>query len=275
MKSVFELKRIFIIGILCLSLSSLVIAQGTVPYSTGFDTTDTPAFAAGSLAGQNGWTVPSGTATVQNTTIQGGDQAVMLDAESEVKKDFAAAGIGKVWIDAYFRGAGSTAEPTYPTDPHPSAIVHFSQTNGIQCYNGNGTGGGAMENTGDTIDPAQWYRISIFQNYSTKKWDCYVNATSKKTQMGFVWNDVTQFNGFINFSGEVSYLDTFRVVSGIIGDANGDGKIDIADVVKIVNHINGTLITDFILLKNADTNTDTSVNAADLQAVVNIIKGQI
>lgn len=268
----FETKRIYVIlGIFSMLLVGLLNAQQSVPYSTGFDSTDSPAFAAGSLNGQNGWTVPTGTASIQTTTFQGGDQAVMLDADSEVRKSFTATGLSKVWIDAYFRGAGSTATPNYPSDPKASAIVHFSKSNGIQCFNGDGAGNYTAVDTSVALNETQWYRISILQNYTNHTWDCYVDTVKKNTSaLGFLWNDVSSFNGFINFSGEPSYLDTFRVISALAGDANGDGKLDIADVVKTINLMHDAT-PDFILKMNVDTNGNGTIDSAELQAVVNAI----
>ncbi len=271
--SIFKTKKSWgLTGLLVMVMAGLIYAQGSVPYSTGFDTTDSPAFAAGNLNGQNGWTVTSGSANVQATTFQGGDQAVMLDADSEVRKSFSStSGISKVWVDAYFRGSGSTATPNYPSDPKASAIVHFSKTNGIQCFNGDGAGNYAAVNTGVSLVETNWYRVSIKQDYAAHTWNCYIDGVKKNTNaLGFLWNDVSSFNGFINFSGEPSYLDTFRVLSAGAGDANGDGKIDIADVVKCVNLMSDAG-ADFLLKLNVDTNEDGTISNDELQAVVDAL----
>lgn len=263
------LKKGFCLAALFLLVTGIVSAQSTIPYTTGFDSGDS--YTAGDLNGQSGWTVPTGTASVTNADKQAGDQAVMLNADTEVRKAFTAASVDEVWVDAYFKGAGSTATPNYPSDPKPSAIVHFSANDGIQCFNGDGAGNPTAVNTGITLVSTQWYRISIYQKYSAHTWDCYVDAVKKNASpLGFLWNDVTSFNGFINFSGETSYLDTFRVLAAKAGDANGDNKIDIADVVAIVNLLNDPA-PDFILKSNAAQASgaaDSTLDNADLQALV-------
>lgn len=53
------------------------------------------------------------------------------------------------------------------------------------------------------------------------------------------------------------------------GDANGDGEIDAADIVEVVNDIMGR--PSNLIKKGADANGDGIVNAADIVTIVNII----
>jgi hypothetical protein len=54
------------------------------------------------------------------------------------------------------------------------------------------------------------------------------------------------------------------------GDANGDGTINAADIVEVVNYIMGNPTASFIF-SAADINNDGSVNAADIVLIVNAI----
>lgn len=269
---VINYRKLTVMGLFFVAAILGSLCAQSVPYETGFEATETPAFTPDvSLNNQNGWTVPTGTATVQSAEKQGGTQAVMLDQDSEVRKDFADVTLSKVWVDAYFKGTGSVVAPNYPSDPPASAIVHFSQSSGIQCFNGDGAGTYETVNTGVTIDPTKWYRVSILQNYATHQWNCYItydSTTVSQMNLGFLWNTVSNFKGFINFSGEISYLDTFRVLSGLTLDANGDGKINVADIVKCVNLMNASN-PDFVLKANVDTNANGTIDSAELQAIVN------
>ena len=56
----------------------------------------------------------------------------------------------------------------------------------------------------------------------------------------------------------------------IKGDANGDGIVNAADIVEVVNYIMGSPSEKF-KKKAADTNSDKTVNAADVVSLVNII----
>ena len=58
----------------------------------------------------------------------------------------------------------------------------------------------------------------------------------------------------------------------IQGDANGDGTVNAADIVEVVNFIMGHSSGKF-KEDAADANGDGVVNAADIVAIVNIIMG--
>ena len=60
------------------------------------------------------------------------------------------------------------------------------------------------------------------------------------------------------------------ITKGIQGDANGDGVVNIADVVEMVNAMNLKPSTRFNLL-NADVNGDKKITQEDIDKVVNII----
>lgn len=68
-----------------------------------------------------------------------------------------------------------------------------------------------------------------------------------------------------------------KVSSGadfIRGDVNGDGDVDIADAVCIVNHIVGK--TNITFIKDAaDANDDGDIDIADAVHIVNLVVGKI
>ena len=55
-----------------------------------------------------------------------------------------------------------------------------------------------------------------------------------------------------------------------LGDVNGDGKIDVSDVVCMVNYILENPV-DVFILENADIDNNTEVNITDVTMLVNII----
>lgn len=59
-------------------------------------------------------------------------------------------------------------------------------------------------------------------------------------------------------------------VGRIKGDVNLDGKVDISDIVAIINTIAG----DTTYVNTADVNEDTNRDISDIVAVINIIAGQ-
>jgi len=60
---------------------------------------------------------------------------------------------------------------------------------------------------------------------------------------------------------------------GSIGDANGDGTIDAADIVEVVNHLMGNYSYKFVE-QYADANEDGEVNLSDIVTIVNMITGK-
>jgi hypothetical protein len=63
------------------------------------------------------------------------------------------------------------------------------------------------------------------------------------------------------------------VFNFLLGDANGDGVVNISDVALIVNYILGTDCPG-IVFRNADVIVDNTLNVSDVVGVVNIILGQ-
>ena len=60
---------------------------------------------------------------------------------------------------------------------------------------------------------------------------------------------------------------------GTEGDVNGDGFVNITDIVAIVNHILGTTPLNEEMLWQADCNGDAQVNILDIIGIVNVILG--
>ena len=64
-----------------------------------------------------------------------------------------------------------------------------------------------------------------------------------------------------------------KVVSVLLGDANNDGVVNVADVVEMINARDNKPSAHFVM-KNADFDGDGSVTDADIDAVVKIIMGK-
>ena len=77
----------------------------------------------------------------------------------------------------------------------------------------------------------------------------------------------------LNDDGTISFV--FRGIGELpreilLGDANDDGLVNVADVMAIVNHILGNEVQTFVF-ENADLNADQAINVSDVMRVVNII----
>ena len=117
-----------------------------------------------------------------------------------------------------------------------------------------GVGGEAIEgNSGSIVDLNLALSKSIKAgNYSIELTDIVLTKT-----------DGTQMKPQ-NVQGVLSLLDVQA------GDANGDGEINVADIVEVVNYILGRP-SDIFMWDAADLNGDGEVNVTDIVAIVNII----
>ena len=61
--------------------------------------------------------------------------------------------------------------------------------------------------------------------------------------------------------------------TSITGDINSDGKIDIADLLKVQKHIKNASKLSGVYLSSADINKDSIVDIGDLLKVQKHIKG--
>ncbi|UCE18778.1 MAG: T9SS type A sorting domain-containing protein [Gemmatimonadota bacterium] len=78
----------------------------------------------------------------------------------------------------------------------------------------------------------------------------------------------TMFSGF-----QPTILDEFLLPTAERGDVNGDGTIDVLDVLVTVNHILGTGPLTGDALLRADCNGDWEINVLDALGIVNVILG--
>lgn len=67
-------------------------------------------------------------------------------------------------------------------------------------------------------------------------------------------------------------VTTLTVFSYMLGDANGDRKINVGDLAATASHILGTTPENFVA-KAADANEDTKINVGDLAKIAGIILG--
>ena len=61
--------------------------------------------------------------------------------------------------------------------------------------------------------------------------------------------------------------------SDVVGDANNDGKVSVADIVEIVKYIN-KIPSSYFNAVNADFNGDKTVNASDIDAITKFLMGK-
>lgn len=242
-------------------------------FATSFESVDDAGYADGAtIAGVQNWSVLAGDARISLDNPFEGSQSVELSANTVIDRSLSVSS-DIVWVQGWFRGAGSNGTPDFPATPLASAIVFFSSANGIQALDGDNAGGGTFQNTGDSLDAATWSKVALRLNYTTSTYQIYVDDTQRLMNLGFRDN-VGQLNGFQNLASETSFFDAFCVVPRTAFDANRDGDVNVADLVSIVNEIGAPgSISDVIAADNADGDLSGAVDALDRGSLENQLLG--
>ena len=84
--------------------------------------------------------------------------------------------------------------------------------------------------------------------------------------------DTDQYR-FLNSDGTLCYRVTINLTTPeLAGDVNGDGEVNVTDVVGLANHVMGDTPNSFVL-GNADVNGDGDVNVTDVVKLANLVMG--
>ncbi|UCE17158.1 MAG: dockerin type I repeat-containing protein [Gemmatimonadota bacterium] len=85
---------------------------------------------------------------------------------------------------------------------------------------------------------------------------------------------ISQGENFAMFAGfQPTYLEEFVLPTAERGDVNGDGGINVLDVLAVVNDILGTVPLTGDAPIRADCNGDEEINVLDALGIVNVILG--
>ncbi|MFC1601569.1 hypothetical protein ACFL34_04395 [Candidatus Sumerlaeota bacterium] len=233
-------------------------AQQSLPFASDFEA---PTYSLGGLP-QQGWTCdPADGASVIDSQAFAGTAALEITSGTVVNQLFSSSD-SIVWLDGYRMGQSSDLLPDLSQLTSGSAILAF-HSGELKCLNGNGAGGGNWLSTGIPLDSG-WHRITVRLDYSAKRYDCYIDSAWIISGNRFLWDNTSnQLNGFIGSSSNGSMfvdslnvtpypppiseqnlrdyllgkieLDTLSNLEERTADANGDGVIDVSDLVFICN----------------------------------------
>ena len=143
----------------------------------------------------------------------------------------------------------------------------FNAGNGYLYAAGSGKGSNYLRTTQATPNDNAKAKIEIQDNDATI------------TFQGSNKNNILQYNSGSSLfscyaSDNQSPVQIYKKVASDVkyGDANGDGSVDISDVVVIVNYIlNSGSVSGKFVFENADVNNDGAVDISDVVGVVNLI----
>ena len=88
---------------------------------------------------------------------------------------------------------------------------------------------------------------------------------SKKTIKSYLY----EINKFLKYAKSTSV----HTCSGVKGDVDENGTIDVIDVVQAVRHILGVEVLEFCSRVRADCNADGQIDIADVLGIVNVLLG--
>jgi len=204
-------------------------ADVIVPSVFDFEDTDTLPFYIGNLGGQNSWSVNGiGDVLVTNAFARNGSQSVSFNGAATAAIVFDSTDTLVLWIDGFVRTEGSTTTSPIETLPALSSILEFHASNGIRAFDGDGQGSGIMIDLGVPVDPGKWQRITIKQDYSSKKWDLYVDGMMIRAGLGFHSDSADCLTTFAQQNHTSAYLDFFSVTAlGLEFDIDGDSLKDL------------------------------------------------
>ena len=140
----------------------------------------------------------------------------------------------------------------------------------IAVYHGNEIRG--KDSPTDASRPGVTY-LTVYGNYEPDRlhFKIAVGGTIYEVDPGDL---VYEFNGVVGTFSNPYIINVPAPGTTTPGDANGDGSVDIADAVAIVNYVVGKPNTSFNLTA-ADANGDNDVDIADAVHIVNLVVGKI
>ena len=109
-----------------------------------------------------------------------------------------------------------------------------------------------------------------------------LNANSPPGSIGFYWGAVD--GGPFTVGSHKAHLALprsqssslsaipLRTIPYLLGDANGEGRVNVSDVMVVINYILGNK-PKVIKLVRSDVNIDTNINVTDVMGIARIILG--
>ena len=94
--------------------------------------------------------------------------------------------------------------------------------------------------------------------------------TCKATKESAVGEYPVSISGAEAQNYDISYVNGTLTVETILGDANGDGVVNAADIVAVIRYKKGNAPAGFVF-KAADVNKDGNIDEQDVKAIEGII----
>ena len=262
----------------------------TLPFIANFEPSE--GYHHGGLSGQKGWTASGGVTVIASDRPPSAQELAIAPSQpvGQFGHDLVATGVSPVFVDYFAKpvaGATPAAAVVFTTSATRVVLVGVTPEATVQVYDGLG---GSWRTTGEKIPvgasgrPADWIRLTVREDYATRKWDLYLNGRMLMADIGFTNHATTELSRF-SVSGHAttgSSFDDFYAgpENPIAADADHDGMDDAWEIAHglnpTLNDRNGdpdadglTSIQEYILgtdPNSADTDKDGIPDKAEAQA---------
>ncbi len=164
-----------------------------------------------------------------------------------------------------------------------SPVFDFTETLPVISFYFNGSYHWSVENPNCNLD----LMVKVADEEWTHLWNNQNHPEFNSNEINYEWlyteielmeyanmEDVQFAFQYTGYDGAAFSVDEIALtgedINIIAGDINGDGKINVLDIVALVNYINGN-IPDNFLYYNADINGDGNVGLSDLTSLIELI----
>lgn len=196
------------------------VYASTVPWSDNFEsyTNNQP------LHGVGGWTASTNEVVAQNSVKHSGSLGGYVPADASLTNTFSPT-YGVLWVDMYTQPTLWSGENPPDVITNASILFYFNSNGYAVVCNGSTSNDWVVltTNMGGTaaipITAGTWTRVTIYLNYSSKRWALIVNDELLRDRIHFVTNN----SAFTKFSIRSSvYLDDMSVTTSMPSDLTGD-----------------------------------------------------
>lgn len=187
------------------SNSAAIRVYPSIPYRANFEVAEQ--YQVGNLAGQQGWTTPTGVAQVQSGVASAGTQSVSIlpgTPLAAARQEFQAAATPVIFVDLFAKPLADpvlVAASVLETDQSRLALLRLVNQGQVSVFDG-ALGGWKAADIPVTLPlaadgaPTTWVRFTVREDFATKKWDLYVNGVLKAVDIGFRNSALTLFSTF-------------------------------------------------------------------------------
>jgi hypothetical protein len=227
-------------------MAGSVLAGVSIPYTNDFESY-LQGYSLTNLAAE-GWSASDGTVAVQTNVVWTQNvspnlKAVTIPGETALTNAVTVApGLSNIWLDCEVRVVTDRAETAPTPDSNAVALAYVNADGWLTVYDRDAGGWTLLSNTVagagvPVLTNGQWARITVHQNYVSKRCAVFLNGQALREGLPFISN-VTQCASFrlTGAADDPSYFDNYAFTTHtgfsapLTNDINADGVADVQEV---------------------------------------------